>query len=226
MGCMDSPGVLLTILVLLASIFATAGYGLMSVAQRRAARVAFGLTAICFGIIGAELGLFMAWPLPLKILAAGCFGFVAAAGLVYAWHSIGLLEKVPTKPTFPYVEAMVFPGSPLEPRQGILLVKGAPSLTNVEVQVFPNGGGQAQRFFYPVVYERGEPLYWFENGARKIIEFEEGEYMIQLTDLNGTYLEFMRLRSEGGKLKRSVDVEKRDGTVPSGLVRLFYENDP
>jgi primosomal protein N'' len=93
MGCMDSPGTLLTILVLLVGLFATAGYGLMSVAQYRAARGAFALTAFCLAAIGVELGLVMAWPLPAKILVAGCFGFLAAGGLVYSINSISLLDK-------------------------------------------------------------------------------------------------------------------------------------
>jgi len=161
------------------------------------------------------------------IPAVGIAAFIAAVGLVGALRWLNLFEIETTNLSFPYVEAGTTAENPLRPRWGILLIKGAPSLTNVEVQVFPLGGGMARRFFYPVVYGRGEPLMWAEaNGAPKIIEFGEGEHTIQLTDLNGSYFEFIRIRNEDGKLKRSIAVYKDDKTVPSGNVQLLYENDP
>jgi hypothetical protein len=90
---MDNPGAIFTVLALLVGLLATAGYGLMSVAQRKGARVAFCATAFFFAAIGVELGLVMAWPLPAKIIVAGCFGFAAAGALVYAFHSVSLLEN-------------------------------------------------------------------------------------------------------------------------------------
>jgi hypothetical protein len=93
----NSDTIIFAIFGLLVGLFATAGYGLMSAAQYRGARVAFGATALFFAAIGVELGLVMALPLPAKILIAGCFGFAAAGALVYAFHSVLLLEKPPTK---------------------------------------------------------------------------------------------------------------------------------
>src|ERR1700733_6138215 len=90
---MDNPGTIFGILVLLVGLLATAGYGLMSVAQYKGARIAFSATAFLFAAIGLELGLVMAWPLPAKIIVAGCFGFAAVGGLVYAFHSVSLLQK-------------------------------------------------------------------------------------------------------------------------------------
>jgi hypothetical protein len=111
-------------------------------------------------------------------------------------------------------------------RTAILLIKGATSLTNVEVLVFPQAGGMAQRFFYSVLYERGEIPMWAANGSVKAIEFGTGDRQVRLTDLNGTYIEFVRVREEDGKLKRSIQVMKEDKTKPSGLTQLLYENDP
>jgi hypothetical protein len=160
------------------------------------------------------------------IPAVGIAAFIAAVGLVGALRWLNLFEIETTKLAFPYVEAGTTADSPLRPRWGILLIQGAPSLTNVEVQVFPPGGGMARRFFYPVIYGRGEPLMWIENGQPKIVEFGEGEHMISITDLNGSYFEHIRIRQEDGKLKRQIAVYKDDKSVPSGSVQVFYENDP
>src|ERR1700683_5185174 len=101
---MDNSTIIFTIFVLLVGLFATAGYGLMSVAQYRAARVALVLAAFFFAAIGVELGLVMALPLPAKIVVAGCFGFVAAGALVYVFSSISLLEKPKAVSTGFYIE--------------------------------------------------------------------------------------------------------------------------
>jgi hypothetical protein len=90
---MDNPGTIFAIFTLLVGLLATAGYGLMSVAQYKGARAAFYATAFFLFAIGVELGLVMAWPLYAKIFVAGCFGFVAAGALVYALHSVSLFEK-------------------------------------------------------------------------------------------------------------------------------------
>ena len=111
----DNPGTILTIFALVVGLLATAGYGAMSVAQYRAARVAFVTTAVFFAAIGIELGLVMAWPLGVKIAVAGCFGFAAAGALVYALHSVSLLDK-------PKVEqpARVPPDAPKPPQPLII----------------------------------------------------------------------------------------------------------
>src|SRR5579875_1981499 len=107
---LDTPGTILTIVTLVDGLLATAGYGLMSVGQYRAARVALGMAALCFTAIGLELGLANTWPLSMKMLVTGCFGLVAAGALVYAFYSIGLIEK-PTE-NFAYVGTASLAGEP------------------------------------------------------------------------------------------------------------------
>jgi len=109
----DNPGAIFGILGLLVGLLATAGYGLMSVAQYRAARVAFSATALFFSAIGIELGLVMAWPLSAKIIVAGCFGFAAAGALVYAFQSVSFLEKLK-------VETTPTPTTPAKPESYII----------------------------------------------------------------------------------------------------------
>jgi hypothetical protein len=95
---MDNPIIILTVLVLLVGLFATAGYGLMSVAQHRGARVAFCTAAFLFAAIGIELGLVMTWPLSVQIVVAGLFAFAAAGTLVYVLNSVSVLQNASKKP--------------------------------------------------------------------------------------------------------------------------------
>jgi hypothetical protein len=210
-------------------LFIAVGLGVLSLKRERIniARGCCWVAAATFVSIAIVWGITTPSSSKIWIPTVGVAAFIAAVGLVAGLRWLNLFEAETAKPAFPYVEAGTTAGQPLRPRFGILLIKGAPSLTNVEVQVFPPGGGMARRFFYPVVYGRGELLMWVEaDGLRKIIEFGEGENLILLTDLNGSYFESIKIREEDGKLKRSIAVYKDDKTVPSGNVQLLYENDP
>jgi hypothetical protein len=155
----DSPStIIFTILGLLVGLLATAGYGLMSVAQYRGARIAFSGTALFFAAIGLELGLVMTWPLPAKIIVAGCFGFAAAGALVYAFHSVSLLQKPAikaqeppsaAKPPAPYIIADCFePQYPTEmPLNGsvFVILKSADGSFIQPATLAGNPGGQISR---------------------------------------------------------------------------------
>lgn len=65
----------------------------MSVRQHTGARIAFWAAAFCLAAIGLELGLVMVWSLTARVMVAGCFGFIAFGGLVYALHSISLIDR-------------------------------------------------------------------------------------------------------------------------------------
>jgi hypothetical protein len=126
-------------------LLVSVGLGVLSLKRERIsiARLCCWIAAAVFMSIAVVWGITTPSSSKIWIPAVGVAAFIAAIALVAALRALNLFEIEAAKTAFPYIELMTTAGEPLRLRTAILFIKGAASLTNVEVQVFPQAGGIA-----------------------------------------------------------------------------------
>jgi hypothetical protein len=94
----EATGITFTILLFFAAFLSSGAYGVLSLADFRAARRGFIGTAVSFAAIGVTLGVMTTWPLPIRVAVCAAFMALAGGGLIWALDYLKVRERLALNP--------------------------------------------------------------------------------------------------------------------------------